>query len=120
MKDYEATLPPDRLADRVQLHTAFSTERGTVTKFMVQLEYWLEGDWRDVVRYDHDRDAPGGHDITEEGLHRDIYRDREKIDSHELTPPLPANDTLNAAEEHLTEHLQGDMRRFEEWYGINP
>jgi len=21
-----------------------------------------------VVRYDHDRDAPGGHDITEDGL----------------------------------------------------
>jgi putative transposase len=35
---------------------------------MIQLEYWLEGDWREVVRYDHDHDAPGGHDITEEGL----------------------------------------------------
>ena len=77
MKDYEVTPPPDRLADRVQLRTAFSTERGTVTKFLMQLEYWLEGDWREVIRYDHDRDAPGGHDITEDGLHRDIYRDGE-------------------------------------------
>ena len=59
MKDYEVTPPPDRLADRVQLRTAFSTERGEVTRFMIQLEYWLEGDWRGVVRYDHDRDAPG-------------------------------------------------------------
>ena len=26
MKDYEVTPPPDRLADRVQLRTAFSTD----------------------------------------------------------------------------------------------
>ena len=78
MKDYEVTPPPNRLADRVQLRTAFSTERGTVTKFVVQLEYWLEGDWREVVRYDHDRDAPSGHDITEEGLHREYLSGREE------------------------------------------
>jgi hypothetical protein len=41
MKDYEVTPPPDRPADRVQLRTAFSTERGVVTEFVVQLEYWL-------------------------------------------------------------------------------
>ena len=52
MTDYEVTPPPDRLADRVQLRTVFSTERGEVTRFMIQLEYWLEGDWREVVRYD--------------------------------------------------------------------
>jgi hypothetical protein len=45
--------------------------------------------------------------VTEDGLHIDIYRDGDKIDSHELTPPLPANDALNAAEEHLAEHLEG-------------
>jgi len=66
MTDYEVTPPPDRLADRVQLRTALSTERGEVTRFMIQLEYWLEGDWREVVRYDHDRDAAGGHYITED------------------------------------------------------
>ena len=43
MTDYEVTPPPDRLADRVQLRTAFSTERGEVTRFMIQLEYWLGG-----------------------------------------------------------------------------
>ena len=81
MKDYEVTPPPDRLADRAQLRTAFSTNRGIVTKFVIQLEYWLEGDWREVVRYDHDQNAPGGHHITEEGLHRDVYRDGEKLRS---------------------------------------
>ena len=101
MTDYEVTPPPDRLADRVQLRTAFSTERGEVTRFIIQLEYWLEGDWREVVRYDHDRDAAGGHDITKEGLHRDIYRDGEKIRSEDVSSPIPANDGFDAAEEDL-------------------
>jgi hypothetical protein len=102
-----------------------NVERGQVRRFVVQLEYLVDpltDEWATAVRYDHD--AEGGdeatHDVTEEGLHIDIYRDDEKIDSHELTPPLPANDALNVAEEHLTEHLQGYIRRFEQWHGINP
>lgn len=118
MKDYEVTPPPDRLADRVQLRTAFSTDSGTVTKFLVQLEYWLGGDWREVVRYDHDRDALSGHDITEEGLHRDIYRDGEKFRSEEVSPPIPANDGFDAAEEDLRENIERFIRRFEKWHGV--
>jgi hypothetical protein len=59
----------------VQLRTAFTVDRGDVVQFVTQLEYWHNGDWRAVVRYDHDADAEGGHDVTEEGLHRDVYRD---------------------------------------------
>jgi len=118
MTDYEVTPPPDRLADRVQLRTAFSTERGEVTRFMIQLEYWLEGGWREVVRYDHDRDAAGGHDITEEGLHRDIYRDGEKIRSEDVSPPIPANEGFDAAEEDLRENVEGCIKRFEKWHGV--
>jgi hypothetical protein len=46
--------------------------------------------WETVVRYDHDAEGSdeATHDVTEDGLHIDIYRDGEKIDSHELTPPL--------------------------------
>lgn len=58
--------------------------------------------------------------MTEEGLHIDIYRAGEKVDSHELTPPLPAGAALEKAEEHLTEHLEGYTRRFERWHGIRP
>ena len=47
----------------------------------------------------HDRDAPGGHDITEEGMHRDIYRDGKKIRPEEVSPPIPANEGFDAAEE---------------------
>ena len=118
MKEYEVTPPPDRLADRVQLRTAFSTDRGIVTKFVIQLEYWLEGDWREVVRYDHDQSAPGGHDITEKGLHRDDYREGEKLRSEEVSPPIPANEGFDAAEGDLRGNVERFVKRFEEWYGV--
>jgi len=107
----------------VRQRVGIDLERGRVTRFVVQLEYLIDpqtDEWAVVVRYDHD--AEGGteatHDVTEDGLHIDIYRDGEKIDSHELTPPLPANDALNAAEEHLADHLEGYVRRFEQWHRI--
>lgn len=118
MKDYEVTPPPDRLADRVQLRTAFSTERGTVKMFVVQLEYWLEGDWREVVRYDHASHASGGHDITEEGLHRDVYRDGEKLRSETISPPIPANEGFDVAEEDLRQNVEGFIKRFETWHEV--
>lgn len=107
----------------VRQRVGIDLERGRVTRFVVQLEYLIEpqtDEWAVVVRYDHDAEgsAEATHDVTEEGLHIDIYRDGEKIDSHELTPPLPPNDALNAAEEHLADHLEGYVRRFEQWHGI--
>ncbi|MFC7158030.1 hypothetical protein ACFQPA_21885 [Halomarina halobia] len=108
---------------RVRRRLGIDVERGQVRRFVVQLEYLLDPDreeWATVVRYDHDADgsAEATHDVTEEGLHIDVYREGEKIDSHELTPPLPANVALDAAEDHLTEHMEGYIRRFEQWHGI--
>lgn len=98
-------------------------ERGTVTRFVLQLEYLIDaesGEWAEVVRYDHDAGGSdeATHDVTEDGLHIDVYRDGEKADSHELTPPLPAGEALDRAEEHLRQHLEGYLRRFEEWHEI--
>ncbi|AUX10576.1 hypothetical protein AArcSl_2965 [Halalkaliarchaeum desulfuricum] len=118
MTDYEVTPPPERLADRVQLRTAFSTESGEVTRFMIQLEYWIDGDWQEIVRYDHDQDAPGGHDVTEEGLHRDVYRDGEKYRTEEVSPPIPANEAFDYAEEDLRENAERFVKRFEKWHGV--
>jgi len=101
MVAYDISPPPTRLADRVQLRLAFSKDQGTVTRFMIQIEYWLDGDWQAVVRYDHDEDAEGGHDVTKKGLHRDIYRYGEKIRAEEVTGPLPANNGFEYAEEDL-------------------
>jgi hypothetical protein len=96
-------------------------KRGEVIRFVLQLEYTLDPPsdaWAEVVRYDHDSrgSSEATHDVTEEGLHIDIYRDGEKVESHELTPPLPADTALNRAEEHLRQHLEGYIRRFEEWH----
>ena len=101
MTDYEVTPPPDRVADRVQLRTAFATERGEVTRIILQLEYGLEGDWREGVRDDHDRDAASGHDITEDSLHRDSSRGGENIRTEAVSPPIPANEGFDAAGEDL-------------------
>ena len=114
-----------RVHRRARRRLGIDVDRGQVKRFVVQLEYLVDPHpeaWEPVVRYDHDVEgsAEATHDVTEDGLHIDIYRDGEKINSHELTPPLPANDALSAAEEHLTEHLQGYVRRFEEWHGVNP
>ena len=118
MADYEVTPPPDRLADRVQLRTTFSTDRGEVTRFVIQLEYWLDGEWNAIVRYDHDQDAPGGHNVTEEGLHRDVYRDGEKLRSESVSHPIPANEGFNVAEEDLRANVEQFVRRFEKWHGV--
>lgn len=119
--DLEYTAPE---GGPVRRRLGIDVDRGDVTRFIVQLEYLVDpesDEWATVVRYDHD-DAGGdeaAHDVTEEGLHIDVYRDGEKTDSHELTPPLPASAALEAAEDHLAEHLEGYIRRFERWHGIN-
>ncbi len=118
MTDYDITPPPERLADRVQLRTAFTTERGDVVRFMVQLEYWLAGDWETVVRYDHDRYAAGGHDISEEGLHMDVYRNGEKVDVKDISGPITPADGFNYAEEDLRENVERYIKRFEQWHNI--
>jgi hypothetical protein len=118
MAEYETTPPPTRLSDRVQLRTAFTVDRGDVVRFVTQLEYWHNGDWRAVVRYDHDADAEGGHDVTEEGLHRDVYRDSEKVRTEDVTGPISANEGFDFAEADLVENAERYVRRFEKWHGI--
>lgn len=117
MTDYDITPVPTRLAEPVQLRIAFSKERGTITRFMVQLEYWLD-EWVEIIRYDHDRDAAGGHDVTEDGLHRDVYRGGEKIETVQVTGPIPANEGFNYAEDDLRENAERYTKRFEQWHGI--
>ena len=118
MTDYETTPPPDRLADTVQLRTAFSVEQGDIIRFMIQLEYWLDGEWQPVVRYDHNEDPNIGHDIAEEGLHMDIYRDSGKYRVEDITGPIPAADGFDYAEDDLRENVQEYIKRFEKWHGI--
>lgn len=113
-----------RADHRARRRLGLDVDRGTVVRFVVQLEYLIDpgaDEWATVVRYDHDGtgESEHAHEVTDEGLHIDVYRESEKIESHELTPPLPANDALSIAEEHLSNHLEGYLRRFEQWHGID-
>jgi len=118
MDGYDITPPPDRLSENAQIRYALTTEKGKPIRFVAQLEYWLDGGWKEVVRYDHDKYAKGGHDITSEGLHRDVFRDGEKYEVVEVTGPIPAGKGFDAAEEDLHENVQRYIERFETWHNI--
>ena len=62
----------------VRRRLGYSHDHGEVTRFVVQLEYLYGGEWTPVVRYDHDSASMHGHDVTDDGLHIDVYRDGEK------------------------------------------
>lgn len=104
----------------VRRRTGLTTHEGDVIRFVVQLEYDREDDWKIIVRYDHDAEASTemSHDVTEDGLHMDIYRDGKKYDTEFVAPPMPAGAALDFAEDHLAENLERFIRRFEEWHGI--
>lgn len=81
----------------------------------------IHGDWRVIVRYDHDREAPGGHDVTDAGLPPppDIDRDGYEVRTERVTGPIPANDGFDAAEEGFLANAQRYVRRFERWHDIS-
>ena len=99
-RDYDREFT-ERVGRRSRRRLGLDIERGVVTRFVVQLEYGhniVEDEWDEVVRYDHDSEgsSEAAHDVTKDGLHI----------------------ALNRAEEHLREHLEGYIRRFEEWHQI--
>lgn len=113
-KEYEALL-----TDRVRVRFGADVDRGTVERFLVQLEYRMADGWTQIVRSDHNPTAEYGHDATEEGVHMDLYRDGEKIEVYQIGPPMSANVALNRAEEHLFEDYERHVRRFERWHSLN-
>jgi len=85
-------------------------------RFVVQLEYWVDEDWWEVVRYDHDPDRIHGHDVTADGLHVDVYRIGEKSWTEYVAPPMPPGIALDRAEDHLSNNLETFISRFERWH----
>ena len=105
-----------RTGRRTRRRVGYTHDRGEVVRFVVQLEYKLGDEWETVVRYDHDESGELAHDVSEEGLHIDIYRDGGKHATEFITRPLPAEVGLSLAEDHLSENAQRFIRRFEEWH----
>lgn len=113
--DREFTSP---LEYRVRRRLGYTHKHGRVSRFVVQLEYRLDNEWTEIVRIDHDSEGELAHDVTDEGVHMDVYRDGEKLRSEEVFPPMPANEALTFAEEHLSNHAERYVKRFEKWHGI--
>ena len=116
-RDYDREYTARR-GTTVRRRLGYSHDHGDVTRFVVQLEYQYEGEWTSVVGYDHDPASVHGHDVTDEGLHIDVYRDGKKYRQEYVAPPMPAGVALDFAEDHLAENTQRFTRRFEEWHEI--
>lgn len=108
---------------RVKIRRNIETEAGNLARFVVQLEYdTAVGDeetraWRVVSRFDHDQSSGGGHDVSEEGLHLDIYRDGKRYARSRNFPKLPPGDAMRYGETYLREHADRLVARFELWHG---
>lgn len=101
-----------------RIRLGYSHTHGEVTRFVVQLEYRVDTDWLEVVRYDHDPASGFGHDVTDDGLHIDIYRDGEQYRTEYVAPPMLAAVALDRTEDHLSNNLDAFIERFEQWHGI--
>lgn len=116
--DKEWTVP---LCEHARQRNGYITQQGDIKRFLVQLEYELDDNWTEVVRFDHD--SEGGeemtHDVREEGLHMDVYRKGEKVDIEQVMGPISPETGFTAAEEHLEEHAEAYISRFEEWHQID-
>lgn len=114
-REYLSTVPGP-----ARQRTGRDTVEGEVTRFVVQLEYSHGGAWQPVVRYDHDGtgESEHAHDVTEEGLHIDIYRDGEKHATEYIASVQSANTALDRAEDHLSNNLQRFINRYEQWHNI--
>lgn len=102
----------------VQTRVGYDHNRGKVVRFVVQLEYNHDGEWHVVVRYDHDERGSDDatHDVTEEGLHMDIYREGDPVVTEYVSPPLEAGVAMDRAEDHLSENLVRFVKRYERWH----
>lgn len=100
---------------------------GTVSRFVVQLEYDIaavdidpdQSDWRVVARFDHDATSGGGHDVASEGLHLDVYRDGERYARLHGFPDLPLGRAMRYCERYLRNHSDRLLARFEAWHAID-
>ena len=101
-----------------RLRIVIDIERGMPTLFIVQLEYQVKGEWEPVVRFDHNSVNQFGHDITEEGLHMDIYRDGENRYVKTNFPAVPLSDAPKYAESHIRGQADQLLRRYEKWHNL--
>ena len=60
-----------------------------------------------------------GHDITEEGLHMDIYREGERVRVKDDFPPVGLIRAPRYCIAYLKTNAETLLRRFERWHDLN-
>jgi hypothetical protein len=75
-------------------------------------------DWQEVAQFDHDIENPMGHDVSEEGLHVDVYRDGEKFMTTADFLDVPLSDVPQFCETYLQENAEFLIGRFERWHDV--
>jgi hypothetical protein len=99
-----------------RLRFRLTTDGGTPTRFLIQLEYWHAGEWLEVARADHDVDGPAYRNVERSGIHIDIYHpERGQIGKIQQWPPQPADKAMGVAEDFLRRHAETYVRRFVSW-----
>lgn len=109
-----------------RIRRELDTERGEVRRFIAQLEYDIEAtptgenspEWRAVARFDHDSSGEQAHDIRDEGLHLDIYRNEEKYRVLTEFPPVPLDRAPRYCQEYLERYADRLLERFERWHDL--
>lgn len=110
-----------------QLRVEIDVAEGSIRRFVVQLEYdanWSydttePSRWEPIARFDHEPNSTFGHDIVEEGLHLDVYRDGEKHLVQRGFPQIPLSDAPAWCEGYLRENASSFVDRFEAWHGLD-
>ena len=102
-----------------RLRVEIVKEAGVPKRFVVQLERRVDDDWREVVRFDHDPENPMGHDITEEGLHMDVYKFGEKARVKDNFPPVSLTRAPRYCIAYIKQHADTLLGRFEKWHDLN-
>jgi hypothetical protein len=110
-----------------RIRRELATHQGRVQSFVYQLEYDIQAtptgqstpNWRTVARFDHDISGEQSHDVREEGLHLDIYRDGEKEDVLRGFPSVSIEHAPRYAEEYLKRHADRLLQRFEQWHDLH-
>lgn len=60
-----------------------------------------------------------GHDVVEEGLHMDVYRDEEKARVKDDFPTVPLTEAPRYCIAYIRENADALLRRFDQWHDLN-
>lgn len=119
---YEAPMKVDA---PVTNHVEYGRQDGRIVYFVVLLLYYVSGvpgtgDPMQVVGFDHDRRGQRTpHNVLDDGLHMDVYRNGEKYRVVTDFPPVySAEDALSTAIQHTRTNAATYVTRFESHHDV--